>query len=146
MPKIPTNNIFLHLWVNFMDLLITLKYWIFFFLMSYQEKFQPVKCYLSRIRTSRKTEPKKLSKFSFLVFSTDFFLSFALNTYVTLNMFLLSIQTNFYIILSLYVEGLMKKNSSLSFILSVCFQASKIWMFFGKIYYRASFEINFSQK
>ena len=146
MPKIPTNNIFLHLWVNFMDLLITLKYWIFFFLMSYQEKLQPVKCYLSRIRTSRKTEPKKLSKFSFLVFSTDFFFEFCPQHLCHFEYVLIKYPNQFLYYISLYVEGLMKKNSSLSFILSVCFQASKIWMFFGKIYYRASFEINFTQK
>ena len=69
---------------------------------------------------------KKLLKLRFLVFSADFFLSFALNTYGTLNMFLLSVQINFYIILCSYVEGIWKTSSSLSFMSLVRFQASKI--------------------
>ena len=40
----------------------------------------------------------------------------------------------------------MKKNSSLNFLFSVDFQASKIWTFFWKIYCRTSFEILFRQK
>ena len=36
-----------------MDSLITLKYWIFFFLISYREEFQPVKYYHSGISLSR---------------------------------------------------------------------------------------------
>ena len=63
--------------------------------MSYQEKFQPVEYYFSRIRTSRNTKLKNCKKFSFLVFFADF--SFALNNCGTLNMFLLSVQTSFYI-------------------------------------------------
>ena len=48
-------------------------------------------------------------------------------------MFLLSDQNNFYIILSSHAEGPMRKNSSLSFMSLVRFQAFKIWMlFFGK--------------
>ena len=45
-------------------------------------------------------------------------------------MFLLGAQNNFYIRSSLYVEGHVQKNSSLSFMSSVDFQASKIWIFF----------------
>ena len=56
-----------------MDLLITLKYQIFFFLISYQEKFQTVKYYLSRINTPRNIKLKLIVKFSFLAFSADFF-------------------------------------------------------------------------
>ena len=48
------------------------------------------------------------------------------------------------IILS-YVKGHLK-NSSLNFMSSVGLQASKIWMFFWKIYCRTSFEIIFMQK
>ena len=61
-------------------------------------------------------------------------------------MFLLSAQNDFYIILSSYVEGYVKKNSSLNFMSLVCFQASKIWKFFWKIYYEASFQIIFRKK
>ena len=43
-------------------------------------------------------------------------------------------QNNFYIVLNSYVEGHVKKNSILNFMSSVGFQASKIWMFFWKIY------------
>ena len=39
---------------------------------------------------------------------------------------------NFYNIMSSYVEGHVKKNSSQNFVSSVGFQASKIWVFFGK--------------
>ena len=51
----------------------------------------------------------KIVKFSFVAFLADFFY-FALKTYGTLKMFLLSPQSNFYIILSSYVEGNMQKN------------------------------------
>ena len=47
-------------------------------------------------------------------------------------MFLLNAQNNFYIILSSYVEGHVQKNSSLNFMSAVGFQASEIWIFFGK--------------
>ena len=94
-----------------MDLLITMKYEILFFLMSYWNSF-------------------KLSNIILSVFSTNF--NFAANTYGTLNMFLLSVQTNFYILLSSYVKGHMKKKSSLRFMYLVCFQVSKIWTLFGK--------------
>ena len=60
------------------------------------------------------------------------FFSFALNTYGTLNMFLLSVQTKFYIILSSYVEGDMKK--ILVSVLSIWFvsRSPKCGCFFGK--------------
>ena len=82
-----------------MDLIFTLKYYIFFFLISYQEYFQPVKYYLSKSNTSRNVKLKILLKFSFLVFWLISFSS-ALNTYGTLKMSLLSIQTISYIIVS----------------------------------------------
>ena len=47
-------------------------------------------------------------------------------------MFLLSVQNNFYTILRLFVEGYVKSKSSLNFMYLVGFQASKIWMLFGK--------------
>ena len=47
-------------------------------------------------------------------------------------MFLLSAQDNFYIRLSTYVEGHVKKKSSLNFMSSVGFQASKMWTFLWK--------------
>ena len=56
-------------------------------------------------------------------------------------MFQFSAQNNFYIILSLYVEGHMQKSLSLNFMCPVGFQASKIWMFFWKIYCAASREV-----
>ena len=46
---------------------------------------------------------------------------------------LLSVQNNFHIILSSYVEGYVKKNLSLNFTSLVRLQASKIWMVFKKI-------------
>ena len=49
-------------------------------------------------------------------------------------MFILSVQNNFYVILSSYVEAHVIKKSSLNFISPFGFQASKIWMFFGKIF------------
>ena len=47
-------------------------------------------------------------------------------------MFLLSAQNNFYVIMSSYVEGHVKKNPSLNFLSLVGFQASKICKFFRK--------------
>ena len=44
-------------------------------------------------------------------------------------MFLLSVQNNFFI-MSSYVEEHVKKNSSLNFMSSIGFQASKICMYF----------------
>ena len=61
---------------------------------------------------------------------TNNFWSCAFNTYGTLSMFLLSVQINFYIILSSYIEGHVKQNSSLNFMSLVGFPASEIWMFF----------------
>ena len=61
-------------------------------------------------------------------------------------MFLSSIQNNFYIVLSSYVEGHLQKNSILNFMASVGFQASKIWMLFWKIYRGINIEIIFRQK
>ena len=56
-------------------------------------------------------------------------------------MFLSSVQNNFYIILSSYVEGYTKNNSSLNFMSLVGFQASKVWKFFWKIYCETSLQI-----
>ena len=61
-------------------------------------------------------------------------------------MLILGPQDNFHIILSYYVEKHLKKNSSLNFISSIDFQASEIWMFFGKINCYTSFETTFWQK
>ena len=61
-------------------------------------------------------------------------------------MFLLSVQNDFYIILSSYVEGYMKKNSSLSFMSLVGLKASKIWKIFGKSYCGDSLQIIFRRK
>ena len=61
-------------------------------------------------------------------------------------MFLLSVQNNFYIILSSCVERYMKKISSLNFMSLVGFQASKMWKFFWKIYSEASLQIIFRKK
>ena len=72
------------------------------------------------------------------------FKNFALKTYDTLKMFLLSAQNNFSIMLYSYVH--VQKNSSLNFLSLVGFQASKIWMFFWKISCKASLEIIFRQK
>ena len=54
-----------------MDLLIILKHKILFFLI-YLEEFRTVKHELSTISTSR-NKAQKIVKFSFLVFSADFF-------------------------------------------------------------------------
>ena len=61
-------------------------------------------------------------------------------------MFLLSAQSNFYIILSSYVEGYVKKNSNLNFMILVSSQVSKMWKCFWKIYFEASFQIIFRKK
>ena len=56
-------------------------------------------------------------------------------------MFLLSAQNKFYIPLISYAEEHVKENSSLNFMSPVGFQASKIWIFFWKIFCGASSEI-----
>ena len=123
-----------------MNLLISLKYLNLFFPVSYQEEFQPVKYYVSRISTSRNVK-LKIVKFSFLASSAFFFLNFALKTYGTLKMFL----NNFYIISSSYVEEHVKKDSSLNFVFGRIpgFQNLDVFL---KTYCRASFEILFRQK
>ena len=50
-----------------------------------------------------------------------------------MTMFLLSNQNNFYLIMSSYVEGYVKKNISLNFMSLAGFQAFKIDMIFGKL-------------
>ena len=102
-----------------MYLLITLKYKILFYLIPYQEEFQPVKYYLSRIITSRNIKlTKKKCKIQFLSCFCWFFLNFTFKTYGTLKMFLLSAQNNSYIVSSSYVEGHLKQNLSLDFMLN----------------------------
>ena len=59
-------------------------------------------------------------------------LNFALKTTGILKMFLLSAQNNFYVILSSYVEGYVKKNSSLSFMSFLVSEPPKSGSFFGK--------------
>ena len=61
-------------------------------------------------------------------------------------MFRLSAQSNFHIILISYVEDYVEKNSSQNFMILVGFQASKMWKFFWKIYFEASFQIIFRKK
>ena len=83
-----------------------------------------------------------------LVFSTDFFI-FALNTYGTLNMFLLTFQTNF--ILSSFVEENIKKKKKKEikseFHVYASFPAlQNLHVFFFLIYCGATFEIIFRQK
>ena len=87
---------------------------------------QIVKYFFSRISTSRNNNTQKLVEFGFLAFLPDFFLYFALKYYGTLKIFLLSAQNNAYVILSSYVEGHVRKKSSLNFMSPVGFQASKI--------------------
>ena len=93
---------------------------------------QLVKYYLSMISTSRNVTLKKSQNSVFQLFWLIFSL-FALKTYCTMKMFLLSDKNNFSIILSSYVEEHVQKNSSLNFTSLVGFWASKIWMLFGKI-------------
>ena len=102
---------------------------------------------LSRISTSRIIKLKKC-KIQFFSLSClfSFFLIFAFKTYASLNKFLLSAQDNFYIILGSYVEGHVKKKSSLNFMSLVGFQVSKIWKFSLKTYCVASFKIICQQK
>ena len=65
---------------------------------------------------------------------------FALKTYCTLIMFLLSAQNNFCIMLGSWVERHVKKNQAgILCLWLVGFQASIIWMFFWKIYSRTNF-------
>ena len=69
-------------------------------------------------------------------FSFFFFFKFCLKTYSTLKMFVLSAQNNFYYCIEFICRKTHEKNSSLNFMSSVGFQASKIWMFsFWKIYH-----------
>ena len=93
----------------------------------YQKEFQPVKYYLSRISTSRNIPPppkKKKRKIQFISHFCWLFFNFALKTYGTLKMFLLCAQNNSHIVSSLYVEGHLKQNLSLDFILNFgCFPA-----------------------
>ena len=75
-----------------------------------------------------------------------FFVSFARKTYCNMKMFLVSNQSNFYLIMSSYVEGHVEKSISLNFMSLVGFQTFKIYGFFWKTYCRARFEIIFRQK
>ena len=104
-----------------------------FFPISYLEKLQPGKYQLSRISTSRNINSKNC-KIQFFSLFGWFFKNFALKIYGVLKMFLLSAQNNFYIVSSSYVEGHVKKKSSLNFMSLVGFQAPKFWMFFWKIF------------
>ena len=99
------------------------------FLILNQEEFQPVKHYLSRINTSRNAKLEKLWNSilgQFLLISFNF----AHKTYRTLKMLLLNAHSNFYVILSSYVERHMRKVSSLNFMSFIGFEALKIWTFF----------------
>ena len=65
-------------------------------------------------------KPQKTIKSSFLAFFADFFFfffNFALKTYGTLKILILGAQDSFHIILSYYVEGHVKQNSNLNFII-----------------------------
>ena len=75
----------------------------------------------------QKYKAQKIVKFSFLAFSTD--KNFALKTCGTLKMILLIAQSNFCVTLSSYVEGHVKKKSSLNFMSLVGFQAPKSGFF-----------------
>ena len=75
-----------------MDLLIILKYLIFFFLVSYQENFQLVK-HLSKISILINIKLKKLQNLVQAFWLI--FYHFALKACDTLKMFLLSAQNNF---------------------------------------------------
>ena len=95
----------------------------------------------------QKYKAQNIVKFIFLAFLAVFFFNFALKTYDTLKMLLLSTQNNFYNILSKFMcRRACAKNSILIFMSLVGFQASKIWMLFWKIYCEASLEIIFRQK
>ena len=96
--------------------------------------------------TSRNIKLKNCKIQSFSLFSWFFFWNFALITYGTLKIMLLSVQNYFYFTLSSYVQEHVKNSSSLNFMSSVGFQTSKIGMFFGKIYCGTSFKIIFRQK
>ena len=102
------------------DLLITLIYYFLFFLISYQEGFQPFRYYLFRISTDiryqilsfqdlQKYKAQKIVEFSFLVFLANLFKKIASKSYCTMKMVLLNGQNNFYVIMSSYVEGHMPK-------------------------------------
>ena len=75
-------------WAAIMDLLITMKYWIFLFLVSCQEKFPPVLLNIIFLGSAvQEIESWKNVKFSFSFFDFFFFfffLIFALKTYSTL--------------------------------------------------------------
>ena len=68
--------------------------------------------------------PQKKRKIQFFSHFCWLFFNFALKTYGTLKMFLLRAQNNSHIVSSLYVEGHLKQNLSLDFILNFgCFPA-----------------------
>ena len=93
--------------------------------MSHQEKFQPVKYYVSWISTSRNTKLKNCEKLFFSFFNWFHFCP----QYLWHFEYAPSVQTNFYITLSSNVEEHMKNKSSLTFMSLDCFQVSKIWTF-----------------
>ena len=81
-------------WAAIIDLLITMKYWIFLFLVSCQEKFPPVLLNIIFLGSAvQEIESWKNVKFSFSFFDFSFFLffffflSFVLKTYSTLKRF-----------------------------------------------------------
>ena len=115
-----------------------------FFLILYQEEFQPIKYLLSRItNTSRNIKQK--NKFSFLTFSTDF-LWFCLQKLWNFEGVVIKCPKQFLRYIELICSGSCKKNSSVNFVSLVGFQTSKLWMIFWKTYCGASFEIIFRQK
>ena len=96
--------------------------------MSYQEKLQPVKYYLSGISTSRNTKFKNCKKLSFSFFHWFYFCP----QYLWHFEYVPSVQINFYITLSSNVEGHTKKNLAWRSGLWIDFSSAKSERFLEK--------------
>ena len=112
-----------------MALLITLKYWIFFFLISYQKEFHPVKYCLSRISTSRNIKFKRLQNFIFLAFG--WFLKFCPQNLWHFEDVPIKCPKQFLYYIEFIYRRTCEKEASLNFMSSAC-KPTKSGCFFGK--------------
>ena len=119
MPKISVINFFWCFLVTTVDLLISLKYWIFLFLMSYQEKFQLLNIIFPELALPEMWSSKSCKILSFSLFGFEKFLVIA--------------QKSFCIILSLYVVEHVEKIQVWISCLPLISKPPKSWWFFGKM-------------
>ena len=138
-PKIkPTIFLFLSCHYGFTNYFEILN---FLFLISCQEEFQPVKYYLSRTSAS-KIWSSKNCKIQFFSLFDWFFFNFCLQNLWYFEEVPLKYPSQFWYYTEFIFRRACEKNSSPDFMFwLVGFQASKIWMFFWKIYCVAGFEI-----